>query len=70
MNFISPQCAAHSLGPANELFGALIQTILAAQCAISPPELWPTDYAPFALKNGRRSYILCDDTKNNLFVFA
>lgn len=40
MSFVSPQCAAQSLGPANELFGALVQTILAVQCAISAPENW------------------------------
>lgn len=52
MNFVSPQCAAQSLGPANELFGALIQTILTVQCAISPPELWPKDYGPTAIEYG------------------
>lgn len=50
--FVSPQCAAQSLGPANELFGALIQTILAVQCAVSPPELWPKDMGPHALIHG------------------
>lgn len=38
------QCAAQSVGPANQLFGLLIQTILASQCAISPPNFWPEDY--------------------------
>lgn len=38
------QCATHSVGPANQLFGLLIQTILAAQCSISPPNQWPEDY--------------------------
>lgn len=38
------QCASHSIGPANQLFGLLIQAILATQCSISPPNLWPEDY--------------------------
>lgn len=49
---ISAECAAQSIGPANQLFASLVQTILAAQCAISPPELWPEDYGPDALKSG------------------
>lgn len=38
------QCASQSVGPANQLFGLLIQTLLAAQCSISPPDFWPEDY--------------------------
>lgn len=53
MNFVSDQCAAQSLGPANELFGALVQTILAVQCAISPSHMWPKDFGPTALQNGK-----------------
>lgn len=56
MNFVSEQCAAQSIGPANQLFGLLIQTILAAQCSISPPELWPKDYGPTALQSGLDIY--------------
>lgn len=52
MHFVSPQCAAQSLGPANELFGALIQTILTVQCAISSPDKWPKDYGPAAIEGG------------------
>lgn len=47
------QCASHSVGPANQLFGLLIQTILAAQCSISPPNLWPEDYGEKFLEKGR-----------------
>lgn len=54
-SFVSSQCAAQSLGPANELFGALVQTILTVQCAISAPELWPKDYGPTATQNGETS---------------
>lgn len=49
---VSSQCASQSIGPANELFGALIQTILSVQCAISPPELWPKDFGPTAMQQG------------------
>ncbi|XP_049281055.1 glucose dehydrogenase [FAD, quinone]-like isoform X2 [Anopheles funestus] len=50
------QCAAQSVGPANQLFGLLVQTILAAQCAISPPDMWPKDYGPTALAQGLDEY--------------
>lgn len=51
-SFVSNQCSAQSLGPANELFGALVQTILAVQCAISAPEIWPKDFGPSAMQYG------------------
>ena len=44
MDVLSPQCAAQSVGAANQLFGLFIQTVLAAQCSISPPDFWPQDY--------------------------
>uniref|UniRef100_A0A1Y9H2C6 Glucose-methanol-choline oxidoreductase N-terminal domain-containing protein n=1 Tax=Anopheles dirus TaxID=7168 RepID=A0A1Y9H2C6_9DIPT len=50
------QCAAQSVGPANQLFGLLVQTILAAQCSISPPDMWPKDYGPTALAHGLDEY--------------
>ncbi|XP_055698390.1 glucose dehydrogenase [FAD, quinone]-like [Phlebotomus papatasi] len=43
-------CTAHSAGPANQLIGLLINTLLTAQCALSPPEMWPQDYAPTVLE--------------------
>lgn len=52
LDFGATQCAGQSIGPANQLFALLIQTIIAAKCAISPPELWPQDYAAQALANG------------------
>lgn len=52
LDFGATQCAGQSIGPANQLFALLIQTIIAAKCAISPPELWPQDYAEQALANG------------------
>lgn len=44
METLTTQCAAQSVGTVSQLFGLLVQTILAAQCSISPPELWPEDY--------------------------
>lgn len=55
MDLLSAECAAQSIGPANQLFGLLVQTILAAQCAISPKEMWPKDYGPTALEKGNTS---------------
>lgn len=52
MDVLNPECAAQSVGPANQLFGLLIQTILAAQCAISPKDMWPKDYGPTAIEQG------------------
>lgn len=53
------QCANHSVGPANQLVGLLVQTILAAQCAISPPDMWPKDFGPSALENGECDVKFC-----------
>lgn len=44
-NIIPQQCAARSVGTANQLFSNLIQTLIAVQCGLSPPELWPQNYA-------------------------
>lgn len=52
MDLTAPQCASQSVGPANQLFGLLVQTILAAQCSISPPDLWPKDYGEKFLEEG------------------
>ncbi|GAB0093749.1 glucose dehydrogenase [Sergentomyia squamirostris] len=49
-------CAAQSVGPANQLIGLLINTLLASQCSLSPPEMWPKDYAPTALEKGFEEY--------------
>uniref|UniRef100_A0A2M4ALF8 Putative glucose dehydrogenase fad quinone n=1 Tax=Anopheles triannulatus TaxID=58253 RepID=A0A2M4ALF8_9DIPT len=53
---LNSQCAAQSVGPANQLFGLLLQTILAAQCTISPPDMWPKDYGPTAVARGFDEY--------------
>jgi choline dehydrogenase len=56
MDVLAPTCAAQSVGVANNLFGLLLQTLIAAQCAISPPEKWPKDYGPTALEKGLEEY--------------
>lgn len=58
MDGLTAQCAAHSIGPANQLFTLLIQTILSAQCSISSPEKWPNDFAQNAIENGKHSIYL------------
>lgn len=47
------QCADQSVGPANHLFSLLMQTLIQAQCSISPPDMWPKDYGPIAIENGK-----------------
>lgn len=51
-SLLAPYCAAQSVGTANQLFISLIQTLLAAQCSISPQEMWPEDYGPIAVTKG------------------
>lgn len=53
MDLVPEACAATSIGAGNSMFGLLFQTLLAAHCAISPPEKWPKDYGPTALKDGK-----------------
>jgi choline dehydrogenase len=53
---LPPQCSAQSIGAANNLFGLLLQTLIAAQCSISPPEKWPADYGQTALEKGLEKY--------------
>lgn len=70
VSFVSDQCAAQSLGPANELFGALIQTILSVQCAISSPDNWPTDFGPSAMQHGETSTFLSPSLSHTVFGFT
>ncbi|XP_017484859.1 PREDICTED: glucose dehydrogenase [FAD, quinone]-like [Rhagoletis zephyria] len=53
---LATQCAAQSVGAINSMVNALLQAILAAQCAISPPNLWPPDYAAQLLRKGEDTY--------------
>lgn len=57
MDSTTLQCASQSVGPANQLIGLLIQTILSAHCSISPSTLWPEDYGPKFINNARISKI-------------
>lgn len=59
MDLLAPECAATSVGTANQLFQMLIQTIIAAQCGISPKEMWPKDYGPTAIEQGRLRWNKC-----------
>ncbi|XP_055307901.1 glucose dehydrogenase [FAD, quinone]-like [Sitodiplosis mosellana] len=52
----SNACAAESVGTTNQLFVSLVNTILAAQCAISPPGMWPEDYGKIAIKKKSREF--------------
>lgn len=54
--FLSPHCAAQSVGTANQLFVSLIQTLLVAQCTLSPPSKWPRDYGRIASKRDAEEY--------------
>lgn len=49
-----PQCAARSVGAANQAFAHLIQSLMIAQCTISEPSLWPEDYGPVASTRCKR----------------
>ena len=46
------QCGAYSNGASSSIFGVLLQTLMAAHCALSPPEMWPIDMGPEAVRNG------------------
>lgn len=52
-HFMASQCAGPSVGAANQLFSSLIQTILAFQCSLSPPDMWPKDYGETVLNEGK-----------------
>lgn len=79
MDGLATQCAAQSVGTANQLFGLLIQTILAAQCSISPPSLWPENYGEKLVSEGiliiiefvknqtKRQYIAQNWFSNSIF---
>lgn len=56
METCTSSCSNQSVGPVNELFSLLVQTVLTAQCAISPPSIWPRDYGPTAVQYGLGEY--------------
>lgn len=48
-----PQCAAQSVGPGNQMFIQLIQTLMTAHCSIPSPNIWPKDHGPIAAKRDK-----------------
>lgn len=46
------KCGALSTGASSNLFQVLLQTLIAAHCALSPPEMWPKDMSQEAVDNG------------------
>lgn len=42
VDYVPAECAARSLGPANQMVNLLIQTVLSSYCMISDPG-WPND---------------------------
>lgn len=56
MEFLPQQCAANSVGAANGFFGLLVNTLMAAHCALSSNDRWPKDYGPTALENGNQNH--------------
>uniref|UniRef100_A0A1L8DZX6 Putative glucose dehydrogenase fad quinone n=1 Tax=Nyssomyia neivai TaxID=330878 RepID=A0A1L8DZX6_9DIPT len=56
MDALTLPCAAQSAGPLNQLLGLLINSLISAQCAISPPEIWPKDFGPQVLEKGFEEY--------------
>lgn len=49
---IPAECAATSIGSANELLLTMFKLLIYAQCQISPPEMWPQDRGELALTEG------------------
>lgn len=42
---------SHSLGPASQLFMALIQSMVVSHVNVSPSDMWPKDYGPYVIGN-------------------
>lgn len=49
-------CESKSVGPVNQLFSVLFESLLLSQCAISPENVWPKDYGPTALAEGTHKF--------------
>lgn len=52
MDELLGSCATHSNGGFTGLFSLLLQTLVATQCSLKSPEMWPTDYAERAIEDG------------------
>lgn len=64
MEFIPPQCAAQSLGPANQVINLLFQTLLSSYCSISAPEMWPKDCGENAIDGGENRDFIANQKEN------
>ncbi|CAD7079886.1 unnamed protein product [Hermetia illucens] len=56
MECLSQNCTQGSVGPANQIAGLLIQTLLTAFCSISDENQWPANYGPAAIEKGLDPY--------------
>lgn len=52
MPSIPAECAATSIGSANNLLLTMFKLMIYAQCQVSPPDMWPQDRGEVALKEG------------------
>lgn len=46
------------LGPASQLFVALIRTLVTSQAKVSPPQMWPTDRGPVERDGDQYDFIV------------
>lgn len=49
---ITSECAATSVGEANQAIFTLLQLLSSAYCNISSSTMWPQDHGEFVLENG------------------
>lgn len=49
-------CPGRSQGPALQMLTLLIQALFGHQCAISSPDMWPSDFAETAFRKGLDEY--------------
>ncbi|GAB0093743.1 hypothetical protein DMENIID0001_089170 [Sergentomyia squamirostris] len=53
---INLPCANTSIGTVNQYISTLFNTLMVAQCSLSPPDYWPPDYGDIAIKRGFQEY--------------
>lgn len=56
MDFISSPCPGHTTGPAGQLFTLLMQSVMAAPCNLSNPDIWPEDKGD-QIDQGEKTYL-------------
>lgn len=69
MDALGNQCTSQSSGPVNQLFGLLIQALLAAQCNITPESMWPNDYGTTAIEKGKYTLCAAVYTSTNIRIY-